>query len=122
MSLDIAHLQGWIGRQEVLRDTATLFPVAALSATLDRTATPVTVSLVEPRSDAEYGPDSRIASYRVQHWQKGQWSDLVGGKNPAFFQLHQFPRITAERVRVTVEGSGKPPGITEFGIYDEPIG
>ena len=34
--LDIAHLQSWIGRQETLNDRATLFPVAALSATLDR--------------------------------------------------------------------------------------
>ncbi len=34
--MDIAHLQGWIGRQQTLRDTATLFPVAALAATLDR--------------------------------------------------------------------------------------
>jgi 3-methylfumaryl-CoA hydratase len=36
MSINIDHLKGWIGRQEVLHDTATLFPVAALSATLDR--------------------------------------------------------------------------------------
>ncbi|MBN8891186.1 MAG: acyl-CoA dehydrogenase [Rhodospirillales bacterium 70-18] len=36
MTIDIAHLQSWTGRQEVLDDTATAFPVAALSATLDR--------------------------------------------------------------------------------------
>ena len=34
--MDIEHLKGWIGRQETLHDTATLFPVAALAATLDR--------------------------------------------------------------------------------------
>jgi 3-methylfumaryl-CoA hydratase len=34
--MDIAHLKGWIGRQQTLHDTATLFPVAALAATLDR--------------------------------------------------------------------------------------
>ena len=36
MSLDIDHLRSWIGRQETLTDRATLVPVAALSATLDR--------------------------------------------------------------------------------------
>jgi len=36
MSLDIDHLRTWIGRQETLHDEATLVPVAALQATLDR--------------------------------------------------------------------------------------
>ena len=34
--MDIDHLKTWIGRQEILHDTVTHFPVAALSATLDR--------------------------------------------------------------------------------------
>ena len=36
MTIDIGHLRSWIGRQEVLRDSVSLFPVAALAATLDR--------------------------------------------------------------------------------------
>ncbi len=36
MSLDIEHLRSWIGKQETLTDRATLVPVEALSATLDR--------------------------------------------------------------------------------------
>ncbi len=36
MRLDIDHLRGWIGRQQVLHDSITSFPVAALAATLDR--------------------------------------------------------------------------------------
>jgi 3-methylfumaryl-CoA hydratase len=35
-ALDVDHLRSWIGRQETLADTVTRFPVAALSATLDR--------------------------------------------------------------------------------------
>ena len=35
MSLDIDHLRGWIGRSERLHDQASLFPLHALSATLD---------------------------------------------------------------------------------------
>ncbi|MBE7158186.1 MAG: MaoC family dehydratase N-terminal domain-containing protein [Rhodospirillales bacterium] len=34
--LDVDHLRSWIGRQETLHDRVTRFPVAALSATLDR--------------------------------------------------------------------------------------
>jgi 3-methylfumaryl-CoA hydratase len=34
--LDVEHLRSWIGRQEVLHDQVTRFPVAALAATLDR--------------------------------------------------------------------------------------
>lgn len=34
--LDVEHLRSWIGRQETVRDRVTRFPVAALSATLDR--------------------------------------------------------------------------------------
>ena len=36
MSLDIAHLQQWIGKTETRSDQVTPVPVAALSATLDR--------------------------------------------------------------------------------------
>jgi 3-methylfumaryl-CoA hydratase len=35
-SLDVDHLRSWIGKQEALHDRVTRFPVAALSATLDR--------------------------------------------------------------------------------------
>ena len=34
--LNVDHLRSWIGRQETVTDTVTRFPVAALSATLDR--------------------------------------------------------------------------------------
>ncbi len=34
--IDIAHLRSWIGRQDLLHDSITQFPVAALAATLDR--------------------------------------------------------------------------------------
>jgi 3-methylfumaryl-CoA hydratase len=36
MTIDIDHLRGWIGRSESLQDMATVVPLRALSATLDR--------------------------------------------------------------------------------------
>jgi 3-methylfumaryl-CoA hydratase len=38
--LDVGHLRSWIGRQETLHDRVTRFPIAALSATLDRDDAP----------------------------------------------------------------------------------
>jgi 3-methylfumaryl-CoA hydratase len=35
-ALDVDHLRSWIGKQELLHDQVTRFPIAALSATLDR--------------------------------------------------------------------------------------
>jgi hydroxyacyl-ACP dehydratase HTD2-like protein with hotdog domain len=40
VDIDLAHLQGWIGRRESGEDWITLFPVAALAATLDRKDSP----------------------------------------------------------------------------------
>lgn len=40
MSLDIEHLRTWIGRSETRTDTATLAPLDALAATLDRDDAP----------------------------------------------------------------------------------
>lgn len=39
-TVDIDHLRSWIGKTESHHDTATAFPVAALSATLDRSDPP----------------------------------------------------------------------------------
>jgi alpha-L-fucosidase len=79
-----------------------------------------TVSIVEPRYSAQYGAEGRIENYRVQRWNNGAWTDIVNGSAPATIELHQFARVTSERVRLLVSGSAKPPGIAEFGVYDEP--
>ena len=40
MELDVELLKSWVGRQETLEDSVTAFPMAALSATLDRADPP----------------------------------------------------------------------------------
>ena len=40
MTLDLAHLQTWIGKEETLDDVVTPLPMVALSATLDRNDPP----------------------------------------------------------------------------------
>lgn len=80
-----------------------------------------TVSIVEPRHDQWYGEKSRIASYRVQRWNQGEWQDIVIGDAPAAVQLRQFSQVEAERVRLMITGTSAQPSISEFGIYNEPI-
>src|ERR1700761_7698713 len=46
--LDVDYLRSWIGREEVLHDRVTRFPIAALSATLDRADEPLTAGDVLP--------------------------------------------------------------------------
>jgi 3-methylfumaryl-CoA hydratase len=50
MEMDINHLRSWIGKKESHEDTATGFPVAALSATLDRKDPPPKTGDVIPHS------------------------------------------------------------------------
>ena len=92
-----------------------------IEITFDRPTEFNTVAIVEPRYVADYGVASRIAAYRVERWDGGKWVDIASGRTPAVFQLHWFERVTSERVRLTLESSGKTPGIAEFGIYDEPV-
>ena len=77
-----------------------------------------TVSIVEPLHAEDYGDTSRIASYAVEVERDGRWVPLVSGDQPAPYQFHELPRATAQRVRLRLHG--KQPGITEFGLYDEP--
>ena len=80
-----------------------------------------TVAIVEPRYISQYGAESRIASYHVQRWDGRKWVDIVSGRAPVAFEIHQFGRVAAEQVRLILEGSGKVPGIADFAIYDEPV-
>ncbi|TCV93937.1 alpha-L-fucosidase [Luteibacter rhizovicinus] len=79
-----------------------------------------TLSIVESKSLEDYGTASRIASYRAEYQRNGQWKELVSGEHPAPFQFHTFGRVEAESVRIQLTSTGKPPGLAELGLYDEP--
>ena len=78
-----------------------------------------TVAVVEPTYLRDYGPDSRIVSYRVEAWTEGQWQEALAGESPREM-VYRVKPTSAERVRLSVRGTGKPPGIAEFGLYAEP--
>jgi alpha-L-fucosidase len=78
------------------------------------------VSLVEPVGQSDDYPQSRIRSYRFQHWNGEQWITLVGGETPAPTTIHRIPRVSSQRVRLLLESSGDMPHVAEIGVYDEP--
>jgi alpha-L-fucosidase len=77
-----------------------------------------TVALIEPTYLNDYGSESRIASFRVEARSDGQWHEVLAGESPAALVFRVQPTL-AERVRLGLRGTGKPPGIAEFGLYAE---
>jgi alpha-L-fucosidase len=77
-----------------------------------------TIAIIEPTYLTDYGPDSRIASFRVEAWNDGRWHEVLTGDSPTAL-VYQVKSISAVRMRLSVSGSGRPPGIAEFGLYAE---
>lgn len=62
-----------------------------------------------------------ISNYSVQYWSDGSWREIAKSDKGGISQAHQFQELEATRVRINVSGgAGKPPSLTEFGIYYEP--
>jgi alpha-L-fucosidase len=78
------------------------------------------VSLVEPVGRWDDYPQSRIRSYRFEHWNGARWITLTGGETPAPTTIHRIPRVSSQRVRLLLEASKETPHIAEIGVYDEP--
>ena len=78
-----------------------------------------TIAVLEPTYLGDYGKESRIASYRVEAWSGGQWNEALAGESPTMM-VYRVSQTSAERVRLSVRGRGKPVGIAEFGLYAEP--
>jgi alpha-L-fucosidase len=79
-----------------------------------------TLVLVEPVGRSEDYTESRINQYKFQCWRNGEWQDLAAGNAPSRVQIHRISRVSAQKIRLLIEGSRDMPGISEIGIYDEP--
>ena len=78
------------------------------------------VSLVEPVGRWRDYPQSRIRSYRFQHWNGTSWVTLTGGETPAATTIRRIPRVSSQKVRLLIESNNQMPHIAEIGVYDEP--
>jgi alpha-L-fucosidase len=81
-----------------------------------------TLVLVEPVGLSEDYKESRIQSYRFQRRSNGEWLDMAAGNSPSNVQIHRIPRVSAQRVRLLLDGNREMPNISEIGLYNEPPG
>jgi alpha-L-fucosidase len=80
-----------------------------------------TLVLVEPVGRFRDYNESRIASYRFECWTGGKWVEIAAGQVPARVQIHQVPRVTATRVRLSLVARHDTPHISEIGVHNEPV-
>jgi len=78
------------------------------------------VSLVEPVGIRDDYANSRIRSYRFQHWDGFGWITLTEGLNPAPTTIRRISRVSTRKVRLLLEGSQEMLHVAEIGVYDEP--
>jgi alpha-L-fucosidase len=78
------------------------------------------VSLVEPVSREKDYPESRISSYRFEVWNGAGWSTIVETRDSSAVRIHRFTRISASRVRLSIQGNRDDFHVADLGIYNEP--
>lgn len=77
-----------------------------------------TIAVLEPTYLKDYGPDSRIESFRVEAFQGGVWREILAKTEPP--DLYRIGEVSPDRIRLSVLSKGSAsPGISEFGIYAE---
>ena len=92
-----------------------------IEATLGRERAFNTLVLVEPVGRLRDYGESRIGSYHFECWIGGTWVEIAAGGTPARVQIHQGPRVTAQRVRLALTARRDTPHVAEIGMYDEPV-
>jgi alpha-L-fucosidase len=60
-----------------------------------------------------------IRKYRLEYFQDGNWKPLLAGEDRGRVKIHRFGRVRGSKVRILIDQSDAPPGIAEFGVYDE---
>src|ERR1700757_273349 len=78
------------------------------------------VSLVEPVGRSDDYRQSRIRSYRLDHWNGERWTTLTTGETPTHTTIRRIARVSSQKVRLLLESSKEMPHIAEIGVYDEP--
>ncbi len=92
-----------------------------IEVTFERERAFNTLVLVEPVGRWKDYAESRIASYRFECWSGGRWVEVAAGQIPARVQIHQIPRVTSQRMRLSLVARHDTPHISEIGVYDEPV-
>ncbi len=60
-----------------------------------------------------------VSKYKVEYRSNGVWKPLLEGDQKGRVKIQRFERVWGDRVRVRLGGFTAPPGISEFGVYNE---
>jgi len=60
-----------------------------------------------------------IRAWRLEYFQEGEWKPLASGEDKERVRVIRFGRVWGSKVRLKIDTMDAPPGIAEFGIYDE---
>ena len=59
----------------------------------------------------------RVAAYRIEAWQDGQWKLVVHGTSIGHLKLERFNPVTTDKIRLVIEKSRACPLISQFSLY-----
>jgi alpha-L-fucosidase len=59
----------------------------------------------------------RISKYKVEAQIDRQWKQIADGTTIGYRKLDRFPKVTADKVRLTIEASRACPTIKSFGVH-----
>lgn len=62
----------------------------------------------------------RIEKFRLDAWQGGAWKEITRGTTVGYKRLLRFPAVTAQKVRVVIEGSRTSPTLSAVGLFKSP--
>ena len=64
-------------------------------------------------------PETHISGYSLEYWKDGAWKSLLSGDDKKRVKVHRFGRVWGSKLRILIDRFDAPPGIAEFGVYDE---
>jgi len=62
---------------------------------------------------------ANISRYRLEYFKGGSWKPLLSGSDRGRVKIHRFDQVRGGKVRILIDQFEVPPGISEFGVYDE---
>lgn len=63
--------------------------------------------------------DNRIQKYTLEYFHNNAWHPLFSGANNDKIKIHRFNTVWANKIRIAIDEFSAPPGIAEFGVYNE---
>jgi alpha-L-fucosidase len=60
-----------------------------------------------------------ISQYHLEYNSKGVWKPLMSGTNTNRVKVNRFNRVSADKVRVTIDKADRQVSISEFQVYNE---